>query len=671
MHNNMRMDFLNQSKSRFSKMTFPKILFFLSLTLSTFLNAALAATVVIGPGDSLQTAIDNASAGDTILLKAGTYKGNPIIVNKPLLIAGKPYFDTRDKLKIGDVILNASDGSAIRAFVTKNSSGKVTILGMKFIGGENTLSNLLGNLEVGYCLFEGDESTTDIFSFEFDGYGEVHHCEFRNAGDDAIDVDSKSLTAGAFIRIHDNVIEGTRDDGIEIRFYARGNSQPLLVYDIHHNRFKGATSGTGDAIQLIDQDASENSRRINIFRNVIDGNDLIEVGIGCLDNAQTSEDFAGADGMNEAVYIYNNTILNTREYGITGGDHTFVINNIIMNTPRGIKHVANEGKVDYTLTYNTPSGAMIDVVDGGNNYLDQDPGLNQVTYELNSDSFCIGKGIKTYIDSALPAPIFVLADFRCAAPSLGAIERFAASHDILWRNRTSGNNLVWRMDDMIRTSEITLAPFPNLNWEIHGTGDFDNDCETDILWRNKSSGNNQVWLMDGTTRTSGVYLAPFANLNWEIGGTGDFNNDGKTDILWRNKTSGKNQVWLMDGRTLISGAYLAPFANLDWQIGGTGDFNNDGKTDILWRNKKSGNNQVWLMDGTTRTSMVTLAPFANLDWEIGGTGDFNNDGKTDILWRNRISGNNQVWLMDGTTRISGVYLAPFVNLDWEIGGVIK
>ena len=77
--------------------------------------------------------------------------------------------------------------------------------------------------------------------------------------------------------------------------------------------------------------------------------------------------------------------------------------------------------------------------------------------------------------------------------------------------------------------------------------DFNSDGKTDILWRNKSTGQNIVWFMNGATYSSYAELMQVADTNWEIVGTVDFNGDGKTDILWRNKATGQNVVWFMDG----------------------------------------------------------------------------------------------------------------------------
>src|SRR3989304_8424342 len=110
--------------------------------------------------------------------------------------------------------------------------------------------------------------------------------------------------------------------------------------------------------------------------------------------------------------------------------------------------------------------------------------------------------------------------------------------------------------------------------------------------------------------SSGAWMPQVADTNWEIVGTGDFNNDGKTDILWRNKTNGLSALWFMDGTTMSSWTWLLPYvSDTNWEIVGTGDFNNDGKTDILWRNKTNGLSTLWFMDGTTMSSWTWLLPY--------------------------------------------------------------
>ena len=102
---------------------------------------------------------------------------------------------------------------------------------------------------------------------------------------------------------------------------------------------------------------------------------------------------------------------------------------------------------------------------------------------------------------------------------------------------------------------------------------------------------------------------------------------------------------------------------------GINDFNGDNKSDILWRNAGSGQIYIWLMDGTSISSQASPGAVDDLNWEIKGVGDFNRDGKADILWRHAGSGQVYIWLMNGAA-ISSIGSPGMVgDLNWQIKGV--
>ena len=211
-------------------------------------------------------------------------------------------------------------------------------------------------------------------------------------------------------------------------------------------------------------------------------------------------------------------------------------------------------------------------------------------------------------------------------------------------------------------------PVGDLNWQIVGMGDFNSDTHVDVLWRNVSSGSNVVWFMNGTQWTGSAELLPLADLNWKIVGTGDFNRDGRVDILWRNGVSGSNVVWYMSGTQWIGGAVLLGVSDPAWQIVGTGDFNNDTHVDILWRYSGSGGyNVVWYLNNVAWTGSAELIPVADPAWQIMGTGDYNKDGNIDILWRHSgAGGHNYIWYMNGVNWSGGGDLLPVPDLNWKI-----
>nr|MDJ0676539.1 family 16 glycosylhydrolase [Calothrix sp. MO_167.B42] len=121
--------------------------------------------------------------------------------------------------------------------------------------------------------------------------------------------------------------------------------------------------------------------------------------------------------------------------------------------------------------------------------------------------------------------------------------------DLVWRNETTGENAIWYMDGAHLEQGVFInTSLPDSNWDIEATGDFNNDDKTDIVWRNYATGENAIWYMDGANVQQGVFTdTPLADINWQIEGAGDFNNDDKTDIVWRNYATGENAIWYMDG----------------------------------------------------------------------------------------------------------------------------
>jgi hypothetical protein len=90
--------------------------------------------------------------------------------------------------------------------------------------------------------------------------------------------------------------------------------------------------------------------------------------------------------------------------------------------------------------------------------------------------------------------------------------------DILWRNPTTSQTLVWYMNWLNGVTKRSIAFFPGLgpNWSIAGVGDFDGDGKPDLLWRNNATFQDVVWYMSGTTKTSTGFLPTLADPNWKI-----------------------------------------------------------------------------------------------------------------------------------------------------------
>jgi len=207
--------------------------------------------------------------------------------------------------------------------------------------------------------------------------------------------------------------------------------------------------------------------------------------------------------------------------------------------------------------------------------------------------------------------------------------------------------------------------------------DFNGDGHQDILFRNYATGDMAVWYMNGTTRigtasTAGSPADQDPDLNDQLVGSGDFNNDGHPDLVFHNASTGATTIWLEGGATGLtkqSVVTVQASGNLHFQAAAVGDFNSDGNPDIMFRNAldvntdpvNAGTDPVWVFSGTTRTNVVFLPQATNNAWSVSGTGDFNQDHNTDVYFHNATTGQNAVWLLDGAFHRTDVVLLASNN----------
>jgi hypothetical protein len=221
--------------------------------------------------------------------------------------------------------------------------------------------------------------------------------------------------------------------------------------------------------------------------------------------------------------------------------------------------------------------------------------------------------------------------------------------DILWYNASTGYGAGWLMSGLSTLNANLIAPYAlSAGWVPVGKGDFNGDGKADVLWRNSSSGQLLIYFMNGLTVTSVAAVEQSSPLPsvWSIVGIGDFNGDGKSDLLWRQASTGEVMMYLMSSSQILS-SMLIFNATPDWTVAGTGDFNADGNCDIVWWNTASATPAVWLMGGMTPISLGIISSGLSADYLPAATGDYNGDGKADIAWQSTSSGNVYVTLMNG------------------------
>jgi uncharacterized delta-60 repeat protein len=246
--------------------------------------------------------------------------------------------------------------------------------------------------------------------------------------------------------------------------------------------------------------------------------------------------------------------------------------------------------------------------------------------------------------------------------------------DIVWRNSVTGENLVWYLGGAggtVYQTESSITPLGQ-DWDLQTANDFNLDGTVDIFWRNTVTGSNAIWYLGGPSGTTVQYTQSVdaIGLNWNVVGSGDFNNDGGPDLLWRNSIAGGVAAWNLGDRrlSLVSTSSIVGVGS-DWTLLSGGDFNGDGKKDFIWRNS-GGTALTWFMDGTSiiSSSNIFSDQYLDLNWKIISAGDFNKDGSDDLLWRNTATGINQVWFMNGTTKIGQQNITRQDGSDFAVAG---
>ena len=147
------------------------------------------------------------------------------------------------------------------------------------------------------------------------------------------------------------------------------------------------------------------------------------------------------------------------------------------------------------------------------------------------------------------------------------------ANDIYWRNEISGDNVVWLFDgdptdSSVVVGSVNLPGVDDTAWKIAGLEDLDGDDDTDIVWR-RSTGENVVWFMEDDTVESLKELPMVSDGNWQIGKVSDTNDDNIPDLLWRNNATGENAIWTLDDEDpdLYTGAIQFPgVSDTNWDI---------------------------------------------------------------------------------------------------------
>jgi hypothetical protein len=371
-------------------------LFFLTVS---FIPASASVLNVPADYKTISEAIQHAESQDTILVAPGIYYEN-LKVNKSITLASW-YIKSKDESHIVETVV---DGLSRTVFEVQGfESVPATIVGFSIRNGEDGIMaaaplNLL-NCRIRSC--------QDGIDYESGGEGICSGNVFMYNLDDGIDLDGRNPN----LIIEENIIAQNVDDGIEIRLH------PQKGMATHCRIANNIIANNGeDGIQFIDYEEPSN-RSFTIERNVIHSNH--KVGIGCMDQGETIEDYR-ASAVLEKISLINNTIKG-HQYGITGGSNMILVNNIISHSKvSAIKNLVGNSVISHCLFFqnglNLENPSIVP-----NQLLLGNPKLD-ANFRPTKDSPCIDQGMNLFIyknDTLIHIPSY---HYSGNAPDIGAFE---------------------------------------------------------------------------------------------------------------------------------------------------------------------------------------------------------------------------------------------------------
>lgn len=328
------------------------------ISMPTLPDSDPVVTKHIVPDDfnTIQEAYDNATTGDTIVVKPGEYFIN-INANGKNVFLTSQFYESNDISFIQNTILNGSQGTSENGSVflfTNNVGARFVVQGFTITGGTGTIytSSTSGNVTRGgggIMIQNGSDPTIRYNIIE---------------NNESIDTDGPNAVAGG--------------GGIRME---------QSTAKIANNIIQNNSAGFGGGI-FVDQSAS------TLTNNVIAYNEATEI------------DFAGGGGLyfdftleqGSGNKVINNTIYNNSSAGTSDGvtfagpsvfDRLVFENNIVYAHEKNSIFIRNGASEDgFSPAYSLIEGGW----NNGSHILDADPEVDSENFSLSSSSPCIDSG---------------------------------------------------------------------------------------------------------------------------------------------------------------------------------------------------------------------------------------------------------------------------------------
>ena len=364
-----------------------------------------AETVVRVPTDyaTIQAALNAAPARALVLVAPGTYREN-IVVPRTLTLAST-YYTTGDQSAVAGTVIAGASATTDSVLVSSAAGPETRIVGFTIRDGNDGIE-VGGRAVVEHNVIS---SGTDGVDFPTGSAGLVHDNVLRGNGDDGVDINHSSVV------ITDNLMQAVGGDGVEARL--TDVVAPLRDVVIRGNRIEQSHR---DGLQIIDDDATTTTARsatlVTIDRNIITG--AGRSGIGLLAGGNSSEDYSGAS-LVERITVTNNTF-DGNNHGITGGDNLVAVNNVFAHhVGPALKNVDGASRVAYSQFFANGAANTASNVDAATSRTG-DPMLDASSAPLPG-SPVVDAGTASYTLPSGEVAVQVTG-FSGTAPDIGAVE---------------------------------------------------------------------------------------------------------------------------------------------------------------------------------------------------------------------------------------------------------
>jgi len=369
----------------------------MSVALSIYvLSSFLIAAVINVPVDysTIQSGINAAVDGDTVLVQSGTYVEN-INFNGHNIVVGSLFLTTQDTSYISSTIIDGNQNGStvtitngedttcvITGFTIKNGSGTLVLQGENWVPNGGGIYILDSSPIVDYCIIDSNYCHQGSGIYFQHSYAIVCNCSFSNNWWTEPIASQVLCPQWSGVKVYSCSIINNNCNAIS----SYGGSNIFQDLLITHNYYGGAFTSNDQVIntKIVENDGGIVMRSGQIVNSVISGNGSVNGGNGIML-------YNGSP-----VKVINCTITNNAQYGIYNRNTVLsVLSSIIYDNISGSIDTVNNPTINISYT---------DIAQGwsGDGNIDVPPQFVDTTsgdFRLLASSLCINAGHPDSTDS--------------------------------------------------------------------------------------------------------------------------------------------------------------------------------------------------------------------------------------------------------------------------------